>query len=69
MSRKALVLAALLLFACAKAPSTVVSQEPVASGPRVTFPDGFVVRVEIAADGSGSFRVAAGEQHGCPFRL
>lgn len=51
----------LLSMTCAKAPSTPPAQttqstqtpqtaQPAASGPRVTFPDGFVVHVEIAAD-------------------
>lgn len=42
----------LLLFACAKAPSMPPPPEkPVTpSGPRVIFPDGFVVSVEVAAD-------------------
>lgn len=47
------VLALMLLFACAQtpappAPETAKKSEP--PGPSVTFPDGFVVRVEVAAD-------------------
>ncbi len=49
-----LVSLALLMFACSQpqpapppAPTTTTAAE---SGPRVIFPDGFVVRVEIAAD-------------------
>ena len=45
----------LLLFACAKAqpvePPPAAPAQPVETpGPRVVFPDGYVVRVEIAAD-------------------
>ena len=47
---------ALLLFACAKAPmpppppDTAITPPAAANKPRVVFPDGFVVDVEIAAD-------------------
>jgi uncharacterized membrane protein (UPF0127 family) len=55
MKRSAIALA-MLLMACAKTPA--VPQEtpppaapaPAAQGPRVIFPDGFAVKVEIAAD-------------------
>ena len=43
----------LLLVACAKAPvapPAAAAEVPVAVGPRVVFPDGFVVSVEVAAD-------------------
>lgn len=45
-------LALLLIFACAQspAPPNPAAGEDEVSGPSVTFPDGFVVRVEIAAD-------------------
>ena len=51
-----LAVLAIMLFTCAKTPSASEAppQQPPqpqqASGPRVTFPDGFVVSVEIAAD-------------------
>jgi len=51
MNKAALV--ALMLFACTKTPSVPAPPPPPpqeAAGPRVTFPDGFVVRAEIAAD-------------------
>jgi len=56
MNKAALV--ALMLFACAKTPSAPAPpppqsqppQQQEAAGPRVIFPDGFVVRVEIAAE-------------------
>ena len=42
----------LVFFACAQTPPAPVAtaQASEAPGPRVTFPDGFVVRVEVAAD-------------------
>ena len=52
MNKAALV--ALMLFACAKTPSVPAPPPPQpqqeAAGPRVIFPDGFVVHVEIAAE-------------------
>ncbi len=46
------IFALALLLACAKAPMPPPEPERPAApaGPRVIFPDGFVVRVEIAAD-------------------
>ena len=47
-SRMAIVFFALLVFGCVQSPAT---QTPMAtSGPRITFPDGYTVAVEIAAD-------------------
>src|SRR5688500_8545456 len=53
MNKAALVI--LMLFACAKTPSVPPAPPPPqppqeASEPRVVFPDGFVVRTEVAAD-------------------
>jgi len=47
-----LAILAIVLFTCAKTPSaSAPSPEPQpASGPRVIFPDGFVVSVEVVAD-------------------
>jgi len=39
-----------LSMMCAKAPAPPPPAAPQAEGPRVIFPDGFAVRVEIAAD-------------------
>jgi uncharacterized protein len=41
----------LLSMTCAKAPPAPPPPTPQADGPRVIFPDGFAVHVEIAADG------------------
>ena len=57
VSRRFFVIA-LLLFACAKAPmppppdtvTTATPPPPATNTPRVIFPDGFVVNVEIAAE-------------------
>lgn len=51
-------IAMLLVLACAQAPAPPAAEgtvegtmaAPAEAGPRVVFPDGFVVRVEIAAD-------------------
>jgi len=50
--RNELLAAALLLFACGvNNPSPPASTQTVAaSGPRIVFPDGYVVHVEVAAD-------------------
>ena len=51
MMKAALV--ALMLFSCAKTPSVPApppQPQPEATGPRVTFPDGFVVHAEVVAD-------------------
>lgn len=55
--RRLAMLSMLLLMACTKpaaappAPETTTTPAPAeATGPRVIFPDGFVVRVELAAD-------------------
>ena len=48
---KAATAAVLFLFMCAQQQPPAPPVQPVAvTGPRVIFPDGFVVRVEIAAD-------------------
>jgi uncharacterized membrane protein (UPF0127 family) len=44
------LLAASLLLACGVNNSAPAAQAPAASGPRIIFPDNFVVHVEIAAD-------------------
>jgi uncharacterized membrane protein (UPF0127 family) len=55
MKRSALLAAAVLLFACSRsnpAPTTTTGSAPAApaSGPRVVFPDGTVIHVEVASD-------------------
>ena len=52
--RNELLLAVAILAACGvnNTPATTSTQAPVATGPRIVFPDKFVVQVEIAADDS-----------------
>ncbi|HYK05617.1 MAG TPA: DUF192 domain-containing protein [Thermoanaerobaculia bacterium] len=52
---RSLVVMLMLFAACSQppappAPAAPTDSQPVAAGPRVIFPDGFVVNVEIAAD-------------------
>ncbi len=48
----------MLLMTCGvnSAPAPTAPAQPAPAGPRIVFPDGYVVQVEVAADGTRSFR-------------